>query len=136
MAAAGAALGQTLIPLPILGAFVGSTTARVVSFAGKKLLKDKAEAFDRRLQYQFQKRVEALSMEHEQLLAELEAEMLLLGDLTTAAFTLNANAQLLLLSSIRLAEEHEVEPRKIIRTTRDVDAFIQAQDVSSRSPAQ
>ena len=136
MAAAGAALGQTLIPVPVLGAVVGSATARVVSGAGKKLLKEKAEAFDQRLQNQFQKRIEALSVEHEQLLAELEAEMLLLGDLTTAAFDLNANAQLLLLSSIRLAEEHEVEPRKIIRTTRDVDAFILAQDVSSESPAQ
>ena len=136
MAAAGAALGQTLIPIPILGALVGSATARVASSAGQKLLKEKAEAFDQRLQRQFQERVEALNIEHEQLLAELEAEMLLLGDLTAAAFDLNMNARLLLLSSIRLAEEHEVEPHKIIRTTRDVDAFIQAEDSSPKSLAQ
>lgn len=124
IAAAGAALGQALIPIPILGAFIGSAVAGLVSSHAKRLLGEQGDAVARRLEAEFREQVDRLSEEHRLLLAKLDAEMLRLGDLTAAAFDLTINARLLLLNSTRLAEAHGVPDEEIIRTVDDVDRFI------------
>ena len=124
IAAAGAALGQVIIPIPVLGAVIGSSTARLVSVHTKHLLENQADAFTQRLDSLHQEQVASLNAEHRVLLARLDAEMLCLGDLTSAAFDLNVNAYLLMLASVRLAEAYSVPDDLIIRTSDDVDAYI------------
>ena len=128
IAAAGAALGQALIPVPVLGAVIGSSTARLVSMHAKTLLEKEADQLAERIDLQFEQQIASLTREHRLILARLDAKMLRLGDLTSTAFDLNINAHLLLLSSMRLAEAHGVPDALIIRSTNDVDAFILGTD--------
>lgn len=122
--AAGAALGQALIPIPVLGAVVGSSVARLATEHAKRILQAEAEAFAARLRAKYDRMVTSLDDELKRQLANLEAEMLRLGELTAAAFDLQGNAQPLLLRSIHLADAYGVRPQLIIRTTEDVDAYI------------
>ncbi len=124
IAAAGAALGQVIIPIPVVGALIGSTVARLASEHAKNMLRDQADEFSAKLRAEFESQIASLDATHRKLLSELEAQMLRLGDLTTAAFDRRINAELLLFSSVRLAEAHGVSPKEIIRTIQDVDGYI------------
>jgi hypothetical protein len=122
--AAGAAIGQTLIPVPILGAVIGSSIARISTDYSKQLFGEKSQQIVKEIEAKFQYQISQLSKEHQKLLAKIEAKMLYRTELTTVAFDLSINSELLLLNSVVLSEEYNISGKKIIRTTSDVDKFI------------
>ncbi len=122
--ALGAALGQSLIPLPILGALVGSVAARLISGLAQQQLTEHAEQLNQRVEAQLQQQLASLNAAQRLRLAHIEADILRIGDLTTAAFDLARNAELLLLASIQLAEAYAVPTDQIIRSSADVDAYM------------
>lgn len=134
--AAGAALGQATIPVPILGALIGSVTAQLVSSHAKSMLEDQQDAFLDRLDAQHEVQRASLNEEHRALLAQFEAEMTRLGDLTSTAFDLDMNAHLLMAASIQLAQAHSVPDEEIMRTNDDVDAFILGLDHAEETGSQ
>lgn len=122
--AAGAALGQTIIPIPVLGAVIGSSIAQLASSHAKDLLGKEADQIVKNLELKFQNQINQLSKEHQELLVQLEAKLIIMRELTLSAFDLNLNSDLLLQNSILLAENYKVDPNKIVRTVDDVDRFI------------
>lgn len=111
--------GQTLIPLPLVGAVIGSLAGRILAeFATGKTaevaqrIRQEMDAFlktlDEKLQYVFQ---------------TIDAEFDRLGKLTVAAFDLDRN-RALLNASIELAQTYGVIPEKIIANHSQLDDFM------------
>jgi hypothetical protein len=113
------ATGQTIIPVPVLGAVLGSIAGKFLStFIGKK-----AREVTDRLAERMSRIVAALDEEVRKVLNVLEEEFDRLGELTTIAFDLSANV-CLLDASLALARAHGVHEALLIRNEADLDAFM------------
>nr|WP_312157789.1 hypothetical protein [Pantoea piersonii] len=115
------ATGQALIPVPVLGALIGSVSGKFMVTVAKNLdakarqaLKAKMDAFAHRL-----------NIIEQEVLNRILSEFAALGELTAAAFNVDNNRQLLE-ASITLAHAYGVEKEKIIKNTDDLDAFMRA----------
>ncbi|MEQ4531842.1 MAG: hypothetical protein ABN478_11175 [Mixta sp.] len=115
------AAGQVLIPVPVLGALIGSvsgkfmvTVAKSLDGKARQLLQAKMDHFTRRL-----------NEIEQQALNRILNEFAALGELTAAAFNVENNRQLLE-ASITLAKAYGVEEAKIIKNADDLDAFMMA----------
>ncbi|OXC78747.1 hypothetical protein BSU04_10315 [Caballeronia sordidicola] len=115
------AAGQALIPVPVLGAVLGSIAGKFIStFIGGK-----AREVTNRLAERMKRVVAALDKAVRKVLKSLEQMFDRLGDLTVAAFDLSANTRLLE-TSLALARAHGVNESLLIRTDSDLDAFMTA----------
>jgi hypothetical protein len=113
------AAGQTLIPVPVLGAVLGSIAGKFLSsFIGKK-----AREVTDRLAERMSRIVAGLDDEVRKVLDFLEKEFDRLGELTTMAFDLSANVRLLD-ASLALARAHGVHEALLIKNESDLDAFM------------
>jgi hypothetical protein len=114
-----AAIGQTAIPIPILGAVIGSV-------AGSMLVGTLGSG-NKKTAYQIRKEINnylnKLDDAYKKLVIEITAEFEKLGELTKIAFDLENNKRLLN-SSIELANAFGVEKSKIIDSTVKLDAYI------------
>lgn len=121
MVAAAAVIGQAVIPVPILGAFIGSLAGQTLSSILKKELKESAGAISKRVaEY-----TSALNDQQKQVLNGLLEQYAKLGELTVAAFELRLNADILA-ASATLARTYGVDESKILRTSGDVDQYMLA----------
>lgn len=119
MVAAATAIGQVLIPVPVLGALVGSVAGQVLSSILLREVQESADVISARVaEY-----TAALDAQQKQVLESLLARFARLGELTVAAFDVRLNADILA-SSATLARIYGVEEPKILRTTCDVDEFM------------
>jgi len=113
------AASQTLIPIPVLGAVLGSVAGKLLaSFLGKKI-RGTQRALDEKLE-EFRA---ALSAKYQKVMAELEARIAELGELTRAAFDPALNEQLVQ-TSIALARAHGVPEHRILKSVEDLDAYM------------
>lgn len=114
------AVGQALIPVPVLGGVIGSISGKMMMQVASNL--SAADASQLLVEYAKFK----ISLDSVQLLAieRITAEFDRLGDLTTVAFDLELNRGLVLSSSVLLAEAHSVFACNILRTTNDVDDYM------------
>ncbi|MBA7802791.1 hypothetical protein HV170_14825 [Citrobacter freundii] len=115
------AAGQAVIPVPVLGALIGSISGKFIVSVAKNLdgkarqtLQAKMDLFTRRL-----------NEIEQQALNRILSEFAALGELTAAAFNVENNRQLLE-ASITLAQAYGVEEAKIIKNADDLDAFMMA----------
>ncbi|WP_368544566.1 hypothetical protein [Enterobacter soli] len=115
------AAGQALIPVPVLGALVGSISGKFMVSVAKNLDGKARQALQARMD-EFAHRLNALE---QQVLNRLLSEFAALGELTAAAFNVENNRQLLEVS-ITLAQAYGVEDDKIIKNADDLDAFMTA----------
>ncbi|WEE20649.1 hypothetical protein [Aeromonas caviae] len=113
--------GQTVIPIPVLGALIGSISGKMLVTVAKGMsdkmiaeMNHKKEAFIKRL-----------SEIEQQALARIMAEFDALGDLTKAAFNIQTNQQLLL-ASVELARAYGVNEALIIASEDELDSFMNA----------
>lgn len=114
------AAGQTLIPIPVLGAVLGSIAGKFLSsFISKRVQEVQA-----RLDTRMDKILADLDAEYQRIIVRLNAKFDCLGDLTQAAFDLNNNKNLLK-SSVALAQAHGVDESLILRSNSEVLAFLQ-----------
>lgn len=119
MVAAATAVGQVVIPVPVLGALVGSIAGQVLSSILPREVQGSSAAIAARVaEY-----AAALDAQQKQVLDDLLARFARLGELTLAAFDVRLNADILA-SSATLARTYGVEESKILRTTQDVDQFM------------
>ncbi|WMN67047.1 hypothetical protein NI387_09425 [Vibrio parahaemolyticus] len=111
------AAGQAIIPIPVLGAVIGSIAGKMfVDMAGSansQLAKELNSMMD-----EFTKNLDAISR---QALERINKEFDKLGDLTTAAFDFNNN---LLDSSVKLAKAYGVSDSLIIKSSNELDDFM------------
>ncbi|MBD2426031.1 hypothetical protein [Phormidium sp. FACHB-1136] len=126
MVAAGAALGQALIPIPIMGAIIGTIASRMVVGYGKKYLTGKAKELEKWLEGDYQRWMARIDHTYRTLVAEILAKVGKLSDLMDAAFDTSKNMALRLEASIDLARAFEVPEEQIIHDLDELDAFILA----------
>lgn len=123
IAATGGAIGQILIPIPVLGSVIGTVTANLVwGFA-----KDKIGAREQELKKMLDTYTESIIAKVEQayqdIISKINSTYSRYNSLIDAAFDVYANAAVLAASSIDLAIELGVEKSKILRSDADLDAF-------------
>ncbi|MFT6916630.1 MAG: hypothetical protein ACJAWL_002971 [Motiliproteus sp.] len=114
-------IGQTLIPIPVLGAVVGSIAGTLLVGVGKSLLSSDRKLIEKKIKL-YQSKLDEVSMI---VIDKIEEEFKNLGDLTVAAFKLENN-QCLLKLSLELAEEHGVNTNKLIKNHNELDDFMTA----------
>lgn len=122
-AALGAAVGQALIPIPVLGATIGSLIATNALSMGKDFLSKQEKEALAAYQQKIDQYVQGLDQEYQGRFQEIHARYLKLGDLQTYSFDLGVNVRLRLVASIELAEMAGVPEERILHTDSEIDDF-------------
>lgn len=123
MVATGAAIGQALIPIPVVGAVIGSIGGRMVSDLCKDLLGIDAQ-LAKRVEQHYQNFLSQIDRAYKATVANLVATYENLGNLASTAFDFNLNLELRLQASIKLAEAYGVADDEIIHNIDELDAFM------------
>ncbi|WP_228059652.1 hypothetical protein [Plectonema radiosum] len=118
------ALGQAVIPVPILGAVLGTIAGRMVINFSKKYFVKQTEGLKHRMEEYYNQCLTKIDQTYQAVVSRIIAEYEKLGDLTKAAFDISKNITLRLQASIELAEAYEVSDAKIIRNINELDAFM------------
>lgn len=113
------AAGQALIPVPVLGAVIGSLAGKVLSHVLSKQLKGATRAIEDRVAG-FLKDLDAQS---KALINSIVASFERLGDLTVTAFDRTLNIGLVE-ASVQLARAHGVDEAKLLKGVGDLDRFM------------
>lgn len=122
-AAIGAAVGQTLIPVPVVGAMIGSIVVTNALGMGKDILNRR----EREILDGYQRRMDvfiaALDERYARILDGLMAEYRRLGELQRYSFDLDVNVRLRFESSIELARTAGVAEDEILHDESEIDDF-------------
>lgn len=121
--AAGATIGQALIPIPVLGAVIGAIAGRMVTGFCKQLL-GKDPLLTQQVEQYYQHSLAKIDLAYKVAIANLVATYERLGNLAEAAFDPNLNLELRFQASIELAEAYNVPDSKIIHNVDELDFFI------------
>ena len=119
------ATGQTLIPIPMLGAFVGSVAGKFVASAIRDGLGDTESALIERLKAYETEALGKLDDTLRNAMHELNAYFGRLDALARVAFDETVNVKLRLEASVRIAEALNVPDEQILRSTADLDTLMQ-----------
>ena len=119
-----AAAGQTLFPVPLLGAVLGSLAGGFVVSALKEGLGESASELTARLVESERCALDQLDEKYRACAERLASWFGNLERLATRAFDTEQNTTLLLQASVELAEAAGVPDERIVRTTGDVDEFM------------
>ena len=119
------AAGQILIPIPMLGAVVGSIAGKVVSVAIKGGLGEAESSLIERLKTYEAQSIANLDDALRGTMVSLDSFYARLVDLAYIAFDETVNTDLILAASIQMAETLDVPEGQILRSTAALDAFIE-----------
>lgn len=122
-AAIGAAIGQTIIPIPVVGALVGSIIATTALSLGKGVLNTQEIEIINRYQENIIAFVDKLDTEYQIKLNELLSQYHKLGELQQYSFNLKINVQLRFVSSIILAESVGIPEENILKNEDAIDEY-------------
>lgn len=121
MSAVAAFMGQTLIPVPVLGAIIGNTAGMFLYGIAKENL----SRGEQRLIERFNESMEALNRrldeQYQRLIAELKRDFAKFSSALELAFSPDVNRAFD--GSVQLAEYAGVAQEKILRNKRDIDNF-------------
>ena len=120
-----AATGQTFIPIPMLGAFVGSVAGKIVASAIRDGLGEAESELIKRLKAYEMEAFGKLDDTLRNAMHEIDAYFGRLEDLARVAFDETVNITLRLEASVRIAEAVNVPDEQILRSTADLDTFMQ-----------
>jgi hypothetical protein len=115
------AAGQSLIPIPVLGAMIGSIAGKCLS----SLLESQLNGATKAIQQRLQDILNRLNSAQRALVAEIVERYDSLGDLATRAFDVSSNAAMLQLS-VELARAHAVPEHLILRNDLELDSFMRS----------
>ena len=120
-----AAAGQTLIPIPMLGAFTGALAGKIVALSIKDgLAESESELIDMLKSYETWA-IEKLDGALRATMERIEEHYGRLADLARIAFDEETNTELRLAASIQMAETLDVPESEILRSRAVIDAFMQ-----------
>lgn len=111
--------GQALIPIPILGAIIGSIAGTILT----NYLGSRDEKTASTIRNEIDTCMKQLDEEYKKLILEVLSEFDKLDKLTKVAFDVNNNSRLVQ-SSINLARAYNVKESKIIKSTSELDSFM------------
>lgn len=112
------AVGQTIIPIPILGAVIGAIAGSILNNI-LNFNKKSGTTIEKEMNIAMEK----LDKDYKFMLLRIEKQFEALGDLLSAAFSVENNLQLLE-ESMKVAYAFGVEKEKIICTTDELDDFM------------
>ena len=124
IAAIGSAIGQAVIPIPILGAIVGSAVAKSSLEISKYIMGKKEARFIKELESLYKELVAKLDEESREILSKIEDYFNKLGGLIEAALNTDVNKSLL--GSINLCRFVGVEESLIIHNPLELDNFMKS----------
>jgi len=113
------AAGQTLIPIPVLGAVIGSISGKIFA----QFASDQVTDIHKRLQHDMSQFLAKVDYAYSSIIYKINTEFDRLGELTKIAFDIEHN-KTLLKSSIELARAYGVEEKNIIKNSKDLDQFM------------
>lgn len=122
IACVGSAIGQAVIPIPVLGAIVGSAIAKSALEISKYIMGKKEAKFIQELEKQYNDLVAKLDRKCRKIIAKIDNYFNNLGGLINAA--LNPDINIALLGSIELCRYVGVKEKRIIHNTSELDDFI------------
>lgn len=123
IAAIGAGVGQLLIPIPILGAIVGTIATDVLWGIAKGKMGASEAEFRTRLDAYYTEVKEELEEEFTRIVTKLRNHYEKLGGLITAAFDLQFNLEARFENSVLLAREFTVDEKQILETQDDITKY-------------
>ncbi len=116
--------GQTVIPIPLLGAFLGSISGKIVASVIKKGLMSSTDEMIRRLDSFGQRAIERLDDECRAVMKKLDGYFGEFDRICKAAFDPDTNTALRLRKSVELARKMKVSEDLILDSTDDLDRFM------------
>ena len=123
IAAIGGAIGQTLIPVPVLGAIIGTVTANFVWGIAKGKLGQKEAELKRYMDKYMEELLVKVDEAYYEIIQKIDTVYARFNTLIDAAFDVNANKATLAAASIQLAREVGVEEHEILKNEDDLEAF-------------
>ena len=123
IAAIGGAIGQTLIPIPVLGAIIGTVTTNFVWGIAKGKLGQKEAELQRHMDEYMESLLAKVDNAYHEIIQKIDAMYERFNTLIDAAFDVNVNKATLAAASVQLAREVGVEEHKILKNEADLEAF-------------
>jgi uncharacterized membrane-anchored protein YhcB (DUF1043 family) len=125
-AAAGlaSAVGQTMIPVPIIGAILGIISGRIVIELSRKYLDQGTERLKHQLDEYYCQCMAKIDRSYRVLLSRIITEYDELVSLSQLAFDQTKNVEMRLKASLHLAQAYEVPEKNIIRNINELDDFM------------
>lgn len=117
-------VGQTVIPIPILGAIIGNAAGMFMYDIGKTFLNDQEKKLFEKHCAEMKAFREALDIEQKQFMEKLETEMSRFNSLIELAFDEDTNVRFQ--SSIERARMANVPEAKIIKSEEECSDFFQS----------
>ncbi|MBU7006189.1 hypothetical protein [Phosphitispora fastidiosa] len=124
LSAVGAAVGQVIIPIPVLGAVIGSITTSVFSSVAKDVLNKQEIKLIEQYQHELEKKMQSLDEKYKAVYADIIERYKKLKGITNIAFDFELNNELRLQVSIDLAKEYGVEDSKVLKNCCEIDRYI------------
>ena len=122
--ALGATVGQTIIPIPIIGTLIGTFASKTLMSICKETLGKETDEIRKILDKQYTEALNNIDQAYRIAVQKIIAEYEKLGQITMMAFDFDRNAVFRFDSSIELALEYGVEDKKILKNLSDVEAFM------------
>lgn len=124
IAATGGAIGQMLIPIPILGSVIGTVTANFVWGFAKDKIGAKEQELKKVLDDYTNSLIAEVDQAYQDIIAKITSTYERFNSLIEAAFDIKANSAVLAAASVNLALEVGVLNPKILKNNEDLDLFI------------
>lgn len=123
LSAVGAVVGQAIIPVPVLGAVIGSITVSMLSTVAKDFLKKKELELIEHYRLEFEKKIQLLDEKYKAIYNDIIERYTELKGITVIAFDFKLNNELRLQASVDLAKEHGVDNTKILKSCHEIDCY-------------
>ena len=121
--ALGSIIGQTLIPIPIVGTLIGSFAAQTLMSITKGQLGKKEIELEQKLLKEYNEAIDNLEKNYKVMIDKIIAEYERLGGLIDMAFDFKSNAVFRLEASVNLAIDLGVSENEILENIDDIDSF-------------
>lgn len=119
----GSAMGQALIPIPVLGAVIGSIASNVLS----SIVKEKLDKHEKKLiklsKMRYEENIRMLDKQLAKDIEKMVKKMTFMWGISRMAFNYENNVSLRFDASQKLAIAHEVPNNKILKNEKDVDDY-------------
>lgn len=122
ISAIGAAIGQTVIPIPVLGAIVGTATAKASLEISKTVFGNKEEELIRQMQTEYDEIVKTLNSDALKIIKEMDNYYARLDGYINAALSKNSATRFY--ASIELCRELNVPESDCIHSIKELDDFM------------
>ena len=124
LSAVGAAIGQAIIPIPVLGAIIGTVVSKSVLEITKYVMGGQEKEFIAQMQQDYNNLVAKLDKECKDIIEKIESYFLRLGGLIKAALDPDVNRSFY--ASIELCRFMGVDESIIIHDNKELDDFMQS----------